>query len=51
MIKVLDFLSIPLTIYLAMTWSDGVSLHKWILVFAIVATNLLGYARGVNANK
>lgn len=51
MIKVLDFLSVPLAIFLATNWIDNVSWHYWVVALAVVATNLLGYARGVTANR
>lgn len=49
MLRFLDFLSVPLALYFAVSWCTPEGYHVWYLGAAILATNLFGYFRGMQA--
>lgn len=51
MLRVLDFLIAPVTVYAMMTWCDPVGHHHWYLGAMIIACNLIGYFRGMDAGS
>ena len=46
-LKLLNYCAVMATIAIAVTWAGGPWWHAAVLTFAIVATNVLGYAEGL----